>query len=347
MSEVQKKNKLIFSFKFIQVLSVIIIILFHFNINAFGLDPNSFLIGKLSYMSVSVGDMGISLFIIISGVTLMMTSEYNYSLVGFFKKRILSIFPAFWIAYIVTGFFYFIINKHTPGDEHYWKFLLSIFGIDGFFLYRIQNYYLVGEWFTGYLLITYIFFPILKKSLLQSPGLTWLATLTVYIFIHVFYKDFFLVYETCNPLSRLPDFLFGMTFYSYIIKSKDVKMAVILLSVLVMLAIYFDKLLLSYNPCMQLFGISLFVLMTAVVEKIKYPAWFIEFISTISAISFTAFLIHHQIIYFLSAIIKYNALTKGEIYYYFIIVTSLSFIGALILEKPINVVKNKMKLLIS
>jgi hypothetical protein len=79
-----------------------------------------------------MGDVGISMFIIISGLSLVISTKDNNDYV-LSEKRVLAIFPSFWISYLIVAALMLTIKGSFVGDGHYWKFILSIIGLDGFF----------------------------------------------------------------------------------------------------------------------------------------------------------------------------------------------------------------------
>lgn len=200
----------------IRLISFFAVVLFHFNVAVTQFYPNSMLIGKLSYANQTVGDMAISLFIITSGFSLEMSTRGHFNIKKYLAKRFISIYPAFWVCYILVGLFLFLNNGHLSGDNEHWKMVLSITGLDGFFLYRMHNYYLVGEWYTGYILLTYLLFPFLLIGIRFNPIITFIVVMLIFVGLYVNYNNLFKVYINCNPLMRLPDFLFGMLFSRFI-----------------------------------------------------------------------------------------------------------------------------------
>lgn len=320
----------------LRALSFLAIVLFHFNVEIFQSYPNSMKIGSLSYLGQTVGDIGISLFIIISGLSLSFGANNSFDIKKFFKKRFLAIFPSFWVAYIVVGVVYFIFYGHFVGDGNYWKIILSITGLDGFFLYRMQNYYLVGEWYTGYMLITYLFFPLLFIGCKKSPVLTWLGVMIVFFIVAINYNEWFRVYINCNPLTRLPDFLFGITYGLFILKNKTRKFIMFLVGAALMIVIYNYKHIIMPQLYMFVFGASLFSIAAYIGEFVKNIPLSSDVISYMARHSFMAFLFHHQILYMLFSVVYYPILTPVQSYLFLILIIILSFASAIITEPLVN-----------
>ena len=109
----------------------------------------------------SFGFIYVTSFFCISGAVLF----YNYpkiiSLKSFYFKRWKSIFPSY---YICFSYFYLrnAFNFHKIFYRGHWtKLFFTLIGLDGYLSYRIDTYYLVGEWFLGAIIIIYIFYPLL------------------------------------------------------------------------------------------------------------------------------------------------------------------------------------------
>ena len=112
----------------------------------------------------------------------------------FFKKRWLSIFPMFYIAWTVM----YIINSLRVGSW-FWggprrNFLLSAIGMDGYFLHLGMNYYNLGEWFLGGIILLYLLYPLLlflwNKAKIPSTVLITFIFLFNFVCGSVFFNNF-------------------------------------------------------------------------------------------------------------------------------------------------------------
>lgn len=293
-----KNNTHLFYVDVIKVLAALIIIMIHLNANAAFRNKEAPLLANLHYFKVYLGDIGVSLFIIISGLTLSLTNRENFSIKKFFKKRILAIYPSFWITYLFVAIItMFILNK-TIGDGHYWKIILTILGLDGFFLYKMSSFYLVGEWYTGFIIITYLFFPVLFWFGNKKPLTTFIGILLMSIVLHINYKFLFKMLENCNPLMRLLDFYFGMMMTLYISKKQRIRNSLRVLSIFYLLFYKLFFKILPYQFHMILVGISIFLILEFLITAFKLSKihLFAKKISYFAQYTFLAFLIHHQII---------------------------------------------------
>ncbi|MBS4709772.1 acyltransferase family protein [Aeromonas caviae] len=294
----------------IRIVACLAVILFHYNVYLLYADPKVARIGEISYLHQTVGDIAISLFIILSGFALTISQGKvtdNFSYLDFYKRRFLGIYPSFWISYLIVAAVFLLVGQ-SFGDGQWWKLLLSLIGLDGFFLYRMQNYYLVGEWYTGYMLITYLLYPFLKKLFDKTPLYCWLIVLAIFISLNAVYDKLFDVYINCNPIMRMPEILFGITFATYIInnRSNEIWLSIISLFVLVFSSYLYN--VLPPQLYMLVIGVSIFSIMSLLFSFIRYNDIVSNFIVKISSLTFLAFLFHHQIIYAVFRIFDYRSL---------------------------------------
>ena len=135
------------------------------------------------------GFMFVTTFFSISGTVLY----YNYpkitSTKRFYFKRWKSIFPSYYIC-----FFYFYLKNvfkfHKLFYKGHWsKLFLTLFGMDGYLSYRINSYYLIGEWFLGAIIIIYFLYPFL--SWLMNKSFLILHSLICFGYLLMYKTNFF------------------------------------------------------------------------------------------------------------------------------------------------------------
>ncbi|WGL99914.1 acyltransferase (plasmid) [Arsenophonus sp. aPb] len=340
MSIKHKKNRL-FYIDFIRVISFLAIVFSHFNYEIFTNYQGDRAISELSYAGYSISDIAISLFIIISGFSLAVSSDDKLNIMRFFKHRILSIYPAFWTAYIIVAIFFFITNSGFVGDGNHWKFILSIIGLDGYFLYKMSNYYLIGEWYTGFMLLTYLFFPILFLLAIKYPKSTFITLIVIVLSLSVNYNNTFQVPIVCNPIMRLPEFFFGILYGYYFSKTKKIHRLLFIFGVIIiyiMITFLQDKL--SFLFYILFFGCSTFSILVFISQPFDNISLIKELINFISKYCFTAFLFHHQILFFLFHKINFYALNFGEIIFFYIIIVIFSLFTAKLCDPLIKKIRH-------
>lgn len=157
------------------------IMCYHFLFWMYGAHSAHSFLGRL-------GIYGVSIFYVLSGLTLYHVYESGFQLnrIGlsdFWKKRILRIYPLFWLAIFLT-----IWQRHQwPKGE---DLALNLTGLFGFI--KWDKYLAVGAWSIGNELVFYVFFPLVLlcgrnfKSLFVFIGA---LLLVVYIYFAFYVLD--------------------------------------------------------------------------------------------------------------------------------------------------------------
>jgi len=331
------KVERVFYLDFIRAISIIFIVIVHFDASLVGHSIDVRLL-SLGYIPIgTLARIGVSLFFIISGAALMYTYQNDFSIKNYFKKRFIAIYPMFWTAYTIALLYLFYtfygINHLVPK----WTFLLTIFGMDGYLLYSIPNFYILGEWFLGCIILFYVCFPILRKLLIKYPKLLIICVSIVYIV--VVEKYVFKMQIDRNLLTKLPEFLFGMCFILYI---KRVNVYEFVGALCISTFMIFKALNIHPMYKITIIGISSFIVLTFIgqhikLEKIKEP------FTLISKYSYAIFLVHHVVIE--QMLIRFNGkkITPTESYCLFIIVCIFIAIISVCVYKISNKVSRYIK----
>ena len=281
------KKQTIEQVQFMRTICAIGIVAFHFCIH-------SECKTKLFYETAngSWGFVLVTIFFAISGGVLY----YNYPVVTnirrFYYKRWISIFPAFYICYLYC----FIQNTFNEGGITHkasiTSLILTIFGVDGYFLYRIPNYYIIGEWFLGALIILYLIYPLLVAIYNRVPLITTVLIIVLCLFVPQF--KLYVIAPERNLLTCLGSFFFGMV----AIQHKDIigkiTMAIpigLFAAVICFVPIQFDKRILQ-----QALGVALFIVLFVVGKAIMKNKLCKAVTKEIDKISYEVFLFQHFII---------------------------------------------------
>lgn len=319
----------IFYLDFIRAISVIGIVIFHFNTSIVSNKIKANEIFYNNYENGNLGGIGVSLFFIISGAALMYNYNQNYSIKEYFKKRIMGIYPMFWVAYIITFLYMFYINRGIATAPNY-TFILTIFGFDGYMLYKIKNFYLVGEWFLGCIILLYLCFPFLRKLIIYKPKITFICITILYMILVQKYNLSMVINR--NFFMRIPEFFIGMYFIQYI---RKVNLYQFLISISVVLFMLFIKININQMYKITIIGIVLFIVLVYISEYIKLINIKKIFI-IISRYSYAIFLVHHVIINQLAGSFKGMTLTRSETYCLFILICITISIFSVYLDKLTN-----------
>lgn len=290
MSNIVHKPRL-FYLDWIRAFSVILIVITHFN--------NPFLVNNPIFANspfgIYIGGLGVSQFLIISGAALM----YNYedadhmNLCTFYWKRFKSIYPMFWIAFIVANTYLLILSGGGTADRApKWRLIFSIIGMDGYIANAgISTFYTLGEWFLGFIVIFYFLFPLLRYGVNKHPWITAVIGLALYTLTLEIHPSLHGMPQDLLITTRLPELLFGMYFVRYL---KKVPHLVAACSIILLGIQQFTNLL-KGNIAVTVVGILFFLVLVWIGNYINIQP--VRVITTsLSKYSYAIFLVHHQVI---------------------------------------------------
>lgn len=317
----EKMSGRIYYLDVIRATAIIIIIVYHFNCAI--IDKNITAFHSIFYenANISWGVVGVKLFLMVSGAVLMYQYQKHLELKTFYWKRIKSIFPLFYIAYIIAFISrYFLLHTEIPTIPLY-RFGFTIAGLDGYLSQFLPMFNLVGDWFIGVILIFYVLFPLFKKAVEKKRtmllGFTVLALL-----ISVCLKPFNVSAAT-GILGNLFPFVFGMCF-AYreaemlrLVKNKG--------SILLGIAV-----LITGNSIFTsiLVSILLWVGFYYLPDHLKkYSAVYI-----ISTESYAMFLMHHFILTFILSLFANQTLTLIQVFGVLLFCFIVIFISAQVIK---------------
>lgn len=276
----------------IRFFAVCLIVLSHFNLSLPAADiqihGNPYLV-KSEFTHGSFGTLGVSLFFIISGVALYYNYGDTLNIKQFMKKRFLGIYPTFWCSYTLVFLILFCkYKKFWFRDIPKWRFGLSVLGMDGYFRYLGDNFYLIGEWFLGCIIIFYILFPVLRICVNKFPAFTIVAAVILYVLTAIYNP--FKVGISYNIIIRVCDFLFGMLWAKYM-GDKKVDGKVFLLCILCLILCSLVHIPGASIFCITVFGQALFVALVFLFERIDFSQVYL--IQLTGKYSYEIFLLHH------------------------------------------------------
>lgn len=285
---------------------------------------------------VYLGDFGVCIFFVLSGISLMYTYDGKLDIIKFIKKRFLGIFPMYWLAWIL-GCSYLVYKNvglsffsGIPGS----KFILTVIGMDGYTSWYGQNFYILGEWFLGCIILLYILFPILKAGIDRYPIITAIIILLIYFIGSHFYTGKIPV--SIFFLFRVPEFAFGMYFVKYI---KHAKWPMALASAILLVCFQLFELgnvqILYKNTLIAMASV---MLIEFICQFIKWETFYNIF-SRIGKYSYAVFLTHHIIIQEMAFRFTGRILTGLEVYAVFALCLVVVIIATITLDKADRALK--------
>lgn len=326
------KRERLFYLDFVRAVAVISIVITHFNARFLYLNPPMPEKAVLTTMigNLYIGDWGVSLFFIISGAALMYVYGEKCELKTFYKKRFLSIYPMFWIAYLAVFVFNYCVSRSVPGGGiPKIRFIYSILGFDGLLVTNgFQTFYLIGEWFLGVIILIYILFPLIRKFLNEKPVLLLAAVILLYIGGLVFCSALsYPVIAATLIFVRLPELVFGMVFVKYACK---VNWITALAAAAVIMANWIIKPNISSNIQTTYIGIASFLVLVFISYYLKSaPAE--RVCGWLSKYSYAIFLVHHVVIAKIMARFDLVQISKTSTYMLFIITCCIIAFLAMVL----------------
>ena len=300
-------------FDMVRSICTIGIVLYHFSFNfiEYGISGEHFYFDV--FTNGDWGNMFVAIFFMLSGALLWYNYEDRFEIKSFYLKRWLSIFPMFYLAWIPA----YIAKCHENGSL-WWagsrlKFLYTLFGMDGYMMqldpnkpHFLFNYYTLGEWFLGAILMLYILFPLFRLIFRENEkfGLwpRYIFTILLFVAFCVNLKyNWWDMPAGKNMITCCMQFWAGMLLMEYYGKcsSDRIKKAGFLAALV--LAAVFIFLPLPVKPevvmVSLLCGAALFIVLLWMGEYLmKYRAVSLP-VEFISRYSFGMFLLHHVLIY--------------------------------------------------
>jgi exopolysaccharide production protein ExoZ len=203
------------SLDYLRGLSAFGIMMYHYSSFSFGSWQSDSLLGR-------IGIYGVSIFYILSGLTLFLVYRNNFNLYDFYIKRLFRIFPLLWLVMAIS----ILIAKQPPS-----AYLLFI-NFTGLFSFLDWSKYIgTGVWSIGNELCFYLAFPLLLITLKKTRYFFWVVTVFAFVVYCLF--AFVFIDETStiqnewqlyiNPLNQVALFVIGILIGFF---SEEIKISV-------------------------------------------------------------------------------------------------------------------------
>ena len=279
------KNRIL-GVDFLRAFCAIGIIFFHFA--CYGGGNGNFANGEWGHIFISI-------FFIISGGMLYRNYPQIESIGKFYYRRIKAIYPSFYIAFGVFFLRNVIRSKHFfyKNNTSPFSIVLTLLGVDGYFSYAIPNYYILGEWFLGAIIMLYVLYPFNRYWFERNPvGTLLVSTL---LFVTVYFYNVFDVSKMRNLFTCNFCFMIGMALLRYqkILRSKILFGIAVGVTVL-LLTVYINM---DNNLLLELFfSLCLFIALFNIGQWLMNISIFMKTVLFISGISYQIFLLQNIII---------------------------------------------------
>ncbi len=292
VTQMMKRRPRLFYLDLVRALATFLVVLSHFN-NPF-LSDGRYLLTNQPF-GIYVGDLGVSLFLIISGAALAYTYERPVDLRRFYWKRFKGIYPAFWIAWLLGTLYFFVaLNGVPPNAAPARSLIWTLLGVDGLAsVLGFTTAYLLGEWFLGFIILFYVVFPLLLWCVDRFPKTSAMSLLLIFAVTFVVMKTYFPSIPGSVILTmRLPELAFGIYLVRHI---RRVHPFSAIGAGLVLLANSLWPAVLPKDVGTALVGISTFLILVAVARYVAIgPVRLL--IEWGAKYSYPIFLVHHVVI---------------------------------------------------
>lgn len=171
----------------VRVVATLLVVLGHYSLALQARGEDGYINYGLYYANGEMSLAAVAMFLVLSGAVLWRNDSRCKNWWAFFKKRWLSLFPIFYIAWLAAYFMRVCKSGNLLWGGHPAKMLLTLIGMDSYLAYRVTGYGLVGEWFFGAIVLLYLLFPVLCWCFRKHPLLTMALAVAAYIALLFWY----------------------------------------------------------------------------------------------------------------------------------------------------------------
>jgi len=273
---------------------------------------------------LSFGQLGCQSFFVLSAYCLCLSySDNNIPLIGFYKKRFLSMAPAYWTTIMINLIIVFIStlllgHKLLPMNINPLYIGLNILLLHGLLpLWQPFNSVVMGGWFVGTMMIFYIIFPFLLKVYYSITNPIWqkyryvlfpvLVTSLSWSLMIVSGKgqDSYCILASAKYfhfINQIPAFALGISLFD-MTKNDEVKYCIpkYFLFLFITILIFYSDLKFANVVCPTLISwatLYLFLYLDKIIDVNLDHRWkFVKFLKQIGDSSYSIYLSHFWIMF--------------------------------------------------
>lgn len=287
----------------IRILSCVFVMTVHFNAAVCGyagglfLYPNEIIPNFWAGGKVYLGTLGNVLFFLLSGASLMLSNrEPIHNPAVFYQKRLLSLYPSFWIAFSVAACVDFLSTKGIPAGTPL-QLLAALSGLEGY-LSQLglagAVYYKLGEWFLGAIILLYLIFPGVHRCLNRAPIFTCVVCSGMYIAgLWTIYRNL----PHCGYTSLLiclPEMVLGMVYVRYDLRNRPRLSLGICLGTLAVVGLLHRYLMADFLALLM--AVSIFLILMVCARWVTSPR-VTATLASAAKLTYPLFLVHHWLVY--------------------------------------------------
>ena len=318
-----RNKEAIKQFDFIRAVACIGIVLYHFSVESGWFNIIRVISGGGT--EITWGDIYVTVFFAISGALLHYNNAAIPNVKNFYKKRLATLLPPYYIAWGSMYILSVVKNKSVFYKGHPLSILLSFIGMDGYLSYRVTNYYILGEWFVGAIILLYLIYPMILWCDKKQNGLLTIAI----VFSYIVSLKFSL---TGMPSFRtIPSCLISFYIGFLLVEHHDKLNKGIFLSVLIITVVFTQLRIGNPNICAHILGILMAILLYGIGTVAMQIGFVEKVMNWISKKSYYIFLTHHVVICQLLKKFQFSQNIRGK-FVSLIITLMLSLICAELLR---------------
>ena len=322
-----------YSLDYIRIIAIMMIFTFHYCCTYMLTSSPFYIMANGGW-----GCPGSTVFFVLSGYLLRAKYSTITNIKDFYKKRFLSIFPMFYIAFIVC----YIFTAIRAGNLFYAgnpiKFIFTLTGIDNYLaFYNIGTYAVVGEWFTAIIVAVYLIYPFFNKLYNRFKITTIIIVTGIYITNAFISLD--PVIADASIFSGIFLFMAGMIIFdisSYLRKyywSALIFISISLVIVFIPLQLGIPKVILS-----NILGICIFTFLLIILQNVDKLKTMNKAVKFISSICYSIYICHHFILNKIAAVISVYMKTNVSHIWGYLLSLAITIIVSIILYYVTNIV---------
>lgn len=324
------------SFDFVRALCALGIVAYHFSCH---LREGAFL-PLFNTGNIDWGSTLVTTFFVLSGILLYKNNKEIY-LKKYYYKRWKAIFPSFYLAFLYCfaenalkeGTFFYMVNAAGDTLWNRLSIILTLLGMDGYFLYLSPNYYILGEWFLGAIVILYLLYPLILTLFKKSAPALLIISFVGFCLAN---SDIFLIDSFRNILSCLFSFAIGMAIEKYnLINNKKIAFGSIVILGFLLLVPLGQKSIFT-KSIQHISGFCLLFILYFIGKFVMRSKSLSALFSEISSMSYCIYLLHHLIVLH---ILAYCSPTEP---FKVIILLGISVIYTCVMAKILLIVTNSI-----
>lgn len=270
----------------------------------------------------NICDIGVDIFMLLSGFSLANSYYKNLNLILFYKKRLIRIVPTYLVVFSLVYFYDDIIRYNTTIGKYLYDLFCLNFFIDG-------SIYI---WFIPVIIVYYILLPLYVKLYCSYRIVGWLPYILIIIIVN------FLVFSFPIKLFflwvRMHIFLIGINLF--LDNEKNLFLDKIFLFVMAICAIVLSYIILYNYPVM--FGIKYFLYIPIVlwiISVYKTGKIYTVLLTFLGGITLELYLLHERIQWLLDNFVSNQ-------YILCLLAILLSIVLATILHKGMSYIFDKL-----